>query len=178
MYSLSTVNIHPVLVHFPVAFLSVYAICELLRFKKLNDQPAWFYIKALLLFAGLLGAAAATLTGPIAAQYHQDVRDLVHTHETFAHLTDVIFFILGVNYFLIIVDRYMRYKNVAQERLQAWNALMKIRAEIFVPSVVVLLALLGLVSVVTTGTLGGTIEYGPNNDPFTHFVNKLLFPPQ
>ena len=56
-------NLHPIFVHFPIALLTLYTLCELLRFKKIKDHPAWFYLKAVLIICGTLGAAAALLTG-------------------------------------------------------------------------------------------------------------------
>lgn len=39
-------NIHPFLVHFPIALFCVYTILECVRFQVVIKQPYWFYLKA------------------------------------------------------------------------------------------------------------------------------------
>jgi hypothetical protein len=41
---------------------------------------------------------------------------------------------------------------------------------------IILLAILGLVTLLITGALGGAIVYGVAGDPFTAFVYKIFFP--
>ena len=36
-------NVHPLLIHFPIALLTVYVVMECLRFKKLLAEHSWFY---------------------------------------------------------------------------------------------------------------------------------------
>lgn len=61
-------NIHPLFVHFPIALLTVYAVAELLRFKRLTSQVWWWNVKTLLLGVGLLGGFATLQTGEIAEE--------------------------------------------------------------------------------------------------------------
>ena len=56
-------NIHPILVHFPIALLTLYAIWELIRFKKVTAQHYWFHVKAILIIAGLVTAELALGSG-------------------------------------------------------------------------------------------------------------------
>jgi uncharacterized membrane protein len=46
------INVHPLLVHFPIALLVVYSLLEWVPLKKLANLSSWFYIKATFLFFG------------------------------------------------------------------------------------------------------------------------------
>jgi len=54
-------DFHPLVIHYPIAFLTTYAIFELLRFKKLLDLPYWLYIKATLLILGEISAVVTLI---------------------------------------------------------------------------------------------------------------------
>ncbi len=90
-------NIHPILVHFPIALLTLYAVCELLPLKALTRQTYWFYVKAVLVITGTLGGVAAYLAGEaIEDQFKTaSLSSLVETHSTFAITSILIFAILS-----------------------------------------------------------------------------------
>ena len=77
-------NIHPILVHFPIALLTTYAFFECIRFKKLMELREWFYIKATFLFLGGLGALAAAQAGDFGKQLYPSARAIIQVHENFA----------------------------------------------------------------------------------------------
>ena len=56
-------DLHPIIVHFPVALLTLYGIFELFSVRRIARKPYWFYVKAVLVIFGALGALAAWLTG-------------------------------------------------------------------------------------------------------------------
>ena len=75
-------NIHPSLVHFPIALLSVFFLLELLgtllRHEKLRQAAST------MLYCGALGAAAAAAAGLYAASFvphGQDVHEIMEWHE-------------------------------------------------------------------------------------------------
>lgn len=146
-------DLHPIIVHFPVALLTLYAVFELVRFRKVLEKPYWFYIKAALVVFGALGAAAAYLTGP---DVHGSA--LVSMHSNFATITLIIFTILGLNYLNEWLKR--EGKKHFSKSLPSW--------------LIVLLALAGLAAVTITGGLGGAIAYGTGFDPFMAPIFKLL----
>ncbi len=82
-------ELHPKVVHFPIALLLTYVILELIGIVFRKE----FYQKAahLLLFLGVIGAFFAVLTGNqayIAYEYWNDSSiDLFNDHQTFANLT-------------------------------------------------------------------------------------------
>ena len=166
-------NIHPIFVHFPIAFLTFYALAELIRFRRLNDTATWLYLKFSFLLIGVAGLFVALQTGDIAKQFHRDVRQLVSLHETYAQITTIIFALLLCNYILIIGDSYAK-KLLPTFLYKLWNVVNKIRRVIFSTPVVIILALVGLVTLTIAGALGGIIVYGSGLDPVTTFVGKLL----
>jgi|ERR1035437_1356009 uncharacterized membrane protein len=165
-------NLHPILVHFPIALLSVYAVLECLRFKKLNASPAWFPIKAFLAIVGTLTSCAAFATGPggnmakaWAGFVKGQIRPLIEMHSTFAGITVFLFSILSLSYIIILLGK--KYKLP--------DFVLKIGTYIQKPYMLVLLAVLGLIAVIVTGSLGGAIVYGPDIDPAVSVIYHLFF---
>jgi uncharacterized membrane protein len=144
-------DFHPILVHFPIALLTLYAVLECVRFKRAMEVMHAFHVKATLVIFGALGAAAAYATGP-------DVHGspLVAVHERFATITLIIFSVIALSYLfeLFKSNKYSAFVH---------------RSYIIIP-----LAVLGLIAVTITGGLGGAIVYGTQFDPFMAPIFKLL----
>ena len=173
-------NIHPVIVHFPVALLTVYSLMELLRFKKISGQPYWFYAKAIFLFVGGLGSLAALQTGEWAADAlggAARMSEVLQRHEFFAKSSIIIFGILAACYLVLWVERE-RWTPWTKIELLRRIWLIKVSLAKFVveTKLVILLALAGLVCITITGGLGGIMVYGTQADPFFGFIYKLMFP--
>lgn len=155
MYDIS-MNIHPIIIHFPIAFLTLYAVLELVRFQKVTSQPYWFYVKAILVIAGSLGALVAFITGGIASGWVNEGPRIFLLHKYFGFST----FLLSV----IVAKAY------------GWQWFRPNRYSRFIlqPKVVVSLAILILFFVTTTGGLGGAMVRGTTFDPFMKPIFKLL----
>ncbi|HVY67667.1 MAG TPA: DUF2231 domain-containing protein [Patescibacteria group bacterium] len=179
-------NLHPIFVHFPVALLTVYALMELLRFRKLQGQPYWFYVKALFLMIGGLGALAALATGDAArlaarmGEFHPAVANfsqVVRLHESFADLSVAIFGLLAASYLILWLDRENFGRWLGSAGLQSFWAVLRKMAGLLADSPLsVILALAGLASITITGGLGGIMVYGPGVDPIFGLFYRLLFP--
>jgi len=90
-------NVHPLLVHFPIALLTAFLIVELLAviFKKesLENVASW------MLYLGTLGAMVTVAAGWIAAQsiaHGSAVHDVMETHETFGFTVLVLAVVLSL----------------------------------------------------------------------------------
>jgi uncharacterized membrane protein len=75
-------NIHPLFVHFPIAFFSAFFVFELLGifFKK----PQWRYLASWLLYTGTITTVFTVLAGLFAAEsveHGEDVHAIMETHE-------------------------------------------------------------------------------------------------
>lgn len=82
-------GLHPKVVHFPIALLLTYILCELIGVIFKKD----FFSKTahLFLLLGVIGAVAAVLTGNLAFSVYQNWNDanmrLFNHHQTFANLS-------------------------------------------------------------------------------------------
>lgn len=163
-------NIHPLVVHFPIAFLSLYAVLECVRFRKVMDWAPFFYIKATLLFAGVLGGVAAVLAGEQAEKLYGETR-LTELHASFGVVSVWIFGIIGLVYLIILLE------CLADQVPEKWRAVSHAKVKIarwIYAHILWIVAFGGLVCVMITGALGGALVYGPDVDPFVRVVVGLF----
>jgi len=163
-------NVHPLLVHFPIAFLTGYSLLELARFPLLTRQSFYFYTKATFLFAGVIATGPAILAGLLIQDQFPN-HTLVSLHQNINIAMSIIFFILAVGYLIIWINQ-----NPLEYLKHQWWWPIKVRgAHLLIQTpVVFLLTLIGLGLLLVGGALGGIIVYGPNLDPFTSFIANIL----
>lgn len=158
-------NLHPIIVHFPIALLTLYGVCELIRFSFITRQTYWFYVKAVLVIVGSLSTLIALETGEAATEMLLERNPLVRVHSNFAEVTSWIFGLIALSYAITWIHRAFpllltqRFSFVG--RFALWLSALLQRAP-----VIVTLSLFGLLFVTITGGLGGAIVYGTNFDPF------------
>ncbi len=150
-------NLHPIVIHFPIAFLTLYAVLELVRFNKVLSLPYWFYVKAVLVMAGSLGAFVGVLTGALASGFAIGGPRIFALHQLFGATALILSIISAKAYGL---KWYWRENGFSSFVLR--------------PKVVVTLALLILISITITGGLGGAMVRGTNFDPLMAPILKLL----
>jgi uncharacterized membrane protein len=76
-------NIHPLLVHYPIAFLSVFFILDLVA--TLAKKSQWRSVASWFLYIGTVAAALTVITGLIAANsvaHGEDVHGIMEHHES------------------------------------------------------------------------------------------------
>ncbi len=158
-------NIHPILVHFPIAFLFIYALIKILPLKHWFPRVSWRQIERVLLVVGVFGAFAALATGEAAEHLlkPRPNRSLVEMHSTFAALSTWIFSVLLLGEIASFFNIYRR--NVIAQWIERVFCNKWFSA---------LLALIGLVCISLTGLLGGVIAYGLTADPVAPFVLRIL----
>ncbi len=136
-------DIHPLTVHFPIAFLTLYCLTEIVSQFFRKDE-----LKKLSLFflvIGVLSATVSVLTGNMEFQtltqnnsISQSLINEIGNHEYFATLTLWYFF------FLLILKTYIILKKKNQSKL---NYLF------------VIFAALGFYLIFTTSKIGGRLVY-------------------
>lgn len=101
-------ELHSKIIHFPISFLIIYPIIEIIAFVTRKD---FFYKAALLiLFIGVLGALGAVLTGNQAFYLNNGLSgkslELFNSHELNANITVWSFtFLLIIRYYLTIKQK-------------------------------------------------------------------------
>lgn len=161
-------NIHPVIIHFPLAFGILYGILEIIPIKSLDKSL--FTTKAILAILSFVSIFAARQAGEVAKIAYNDERTLmlINTHQTFGDLSLYVFGIIFLIYIVQIAGKAMPelFKNRYAKYLVIFSSNGVVHATF---------ALLGLILVSLAGVLGGIIVWGPDNDPFSKAVYSLLF---
>lgn len=163
-------NIHPLVVHFPIALLVFYAIFEVLPLEHWYPRAPWFDIKAILVCFGGLGILAALVTGQLAERsfYTAGISAILHLHKLFAGMSAAVFGIIAAAYLIRWV--FAKHDVTFQPIKGKLSLLLKFSDIILVRWVVVFLAVLGFFVLAMTGILGAIMVYGPSNDFITQFV--------
>ena len=164
-------NIHPLVVHFPIALLFVYSVITILPFRKWIPRINWADVGTVLLVFGFLGAFVSLQTGEIAADLTRPNRDLLEAHELFANMTSWMYGLIIVGKVLVFIQTRSFFSKVPtffQKGITSLGSLLTHR------TVVILLALFGLLALFLTGALGGIMVYGPTADPLAPLILKVL----
>lgn len=167
-------NIHPLIVHFPIALLTCYVLVEILPLERWYPQIHWYSVRAFLVVVGTLGALAGLASGSLAEEgVGRSLRKIVGLHETFADLTTIIFGVLAVAHLVRWVLR--EHFPLLQETSNVTRVLRLSSDFVLKRWIAVPLAILGAIAITVTGALGGMIVYGPDVDVVTKFLNSVFF---
>lgn len=143
--------IHPLFVHFPIALLLIGSLVLIAR--RANLFPVYtqqlHFTELLMLTIGTLGAWAAVITGQMA--YKVVGRTLcdptvVHSHETFAKLTALLFTVITIIEF--VNSKYKKGYFIKNTNLRKGLGILCI-----------VLALSGIATLSYVGHLGGKLVY-------------------
>jgi len=158
------------LVHFPVALFTVYALLEIASLTRLGKQAYWFYVKAVVVLFGSVASCAAATAGLLIKPLFSGeptIERLVTTHETFAITTVVVFALIAFGYAVAWIR-----KDMPAIRLPGFvNGV-----SVFLQRTVVrmVLAGIGLACVTITGAIGGAIAYSPTVDPAVSLIYRIF----
>ena len=165
-------SLHPLVVHFPVALLSVYAVAELIRFKRVTGQPYWFYVKAIALLVGCAGALVARQTGEAIEESLEatgaQIPRLMEVHSNWSLIATWIFVVLAAAYVLAWIRRDGGSWGQKLEAAGDWAG------KLVSSWLSAILALAGLAAITATGALGAALVYGPGVDPAVNAIYRLL----
>jgi uncharacterized membrane protein len=185
MQNILSYDFHPIMVHIPIAFLTVYTLLEITTaFVKKWNTKTTLYIKLFLLVVGVLGAGLSLSTGELAADLQGDSisRKILHAHEGWAEFTSQFFWVVFAVYCTLVCKN----ESSIQRKFEVWfknnkyiSYFFRLLSKIggFIERnrwILVILALVGLLAVSVTGALGGALVYGADADPFVVVVLKAL----
>ncbi len=171
-------NIHPLFVHFPIALLSIYVFLELVTpfIKNVKYKTGVEHTKSIFIIFGAISLVPTLVAGDIAAGLI-NAGNIVETHEMFAQLTAVVFYILAFAYLLPVVDSVPYVKIIFGKYKWLTNLVAfwrKFTTIVMYPVIKISLAILGFILLLITGALGAGIVYGPNFDPFISLIYKMF----
>lgn len=164
-------NIHPLIVHFPIALLFVYSLIKILPVNKWFPKLSWNSVRLVLITFGVLGAFVALSTGEVAEHLVKPNHDLVETHASLASLSTWIFALLFIGELIISLKHYI---NAHYHNLKFKKLLFGISNFLNNKYTSFLLALIGLIAISLTGMLGGVMVYGVSADPLAPTVLKIF----
>ena len=167
-----TYNLHPIIVHFPIALLFLYSLINIIPTHSWFPKITWKPIERFLLVVGTIGIFLAKSSGEMAENLTQSPSDIVKMHEVFANATTWFYIALVVIEFLPVVIHFMKKRKIGSEKIH--TVLNNISNYISKKWLIVLLSLLGLLALFVTGLLGGAIVYGSTADPLAPIILKLL----
>lgn len=163
-------NLHPIFVHFPIAFFLLYSLLRLFPWPQKLPTVDWRLPRIVLLVVGLLGAWLANVTGEIASDLVRVDHALVEMHEGFAGASVNLYVVLLIIELIIFIPPQW-LNNETGRRFQ--SLLVKTK-QLLSPWLFRLLALVGAILIAITGLLGGVMVYGTAADPLAALMLKLL----
>lgn len=165
-------NIHPLLVHFPIAFLLLYSLLKILPLDRWLPKVPWRHIQQVVLFFGVLGALVASATGETAEHLVRPNRQIVNMHSFFAGASTWIYGLILIGEITFILNPYIVNKFTQDNILyKIFKLIEKVLANRIIT---LLLAIVGVFAISLTGLLGGVMVYGTSADPVAPFVLKVL----
>ena len=164
-------NIHPLVVHFPIALLFLYSVIQLLPLRTWFPRVEWKQIERVLLVVGFFGALVALATGDTAEHIFHPNRQLVEMHSTFAGLATVLYGALLSGEILTIIN-----PKILPKISYTWirNILISLEKLLCNKTFSKTISLVALIAISTTGLLGGVMVYGATADPVAGIVLKML----
>lgn len=164
-------NIHPIFVHFPIAFLMLYSLIKILPLQKWISSISLKVVERILLTAGILGGLLALQTGEIAEHLTNPNHDILEMHEFFASSSVRVYGVILLGELMVIFGSFVNSKIQNKTVLDIYGTLVTLLTNKYL---VIILAVVGVVAIALTGLLGGVMVYGTSADPLAEPILSLL----
>ena len=169
-------NIHPILVHFPIALLSLYSILEILQLPIITRQSYYFFVKATLVIVGALATIPTLIAGDMAKEAYKGSmpQNVIEIHATFAIIATIYFLIIALFYFVGWLRRtgFSKFTNLGTSGF--WYDIVWLEKTITEGVFGIIVGLIGIALISTVGALGGLVAYGPDNDPVSALLYSII----
>lgn len=164
--------IHPIIVHFPIALLVMYALLEVISLFSFGKRQSFSEAKKFLLIVGTVSIPFALSSGESIAHQFGIRNQILPLHELFANLSSGIFWTLTILYSIDIVKNTqfgITFIGRFSENILI-KIMLSLHKALFTKSFIVTLAIVGFLALLFTGALGGAMVYGIDNDPIAQFI--------
>lgn len=158
-------DLHPIVVHFPVALLTLYSLMCVLPLSRWFSAMNWKHIRVVFLSVGVVGGIVAIITGKIAEKISAPMEDIVELHTFFALVTVVTYGLL------LVGDGVFTWLFGEKRQIPLLLSLQSVLGQRIIK---IVLAIIALSTLTITGMLGGVMVYGTISDPLAAPVLKLL----
>jgi len=151
---------------------------EIVQYKKIKNTNYWFNTKATLVIIGTIFAYLALSTGELGiSSLDRSLLPLVNLHQFIATATTYIFSFISLVYLFSLINKTeLNLKITKFVPKKWWIKIINFSNYILSKNIIMItLAVLGLIFITVTGSLGGAIVYGPNVDPVVNFIYHLFF---
>ncbi len=173
-------NLHPFFVHFPIALLSVYALGELATAVWWRRNETARHIKGALAILGGIALIPAIAFGLYAEELYErsaageNLRALIELHAGFALFTAAVFGFVALAYTFVFAAGCVRTDAFFSRVGKPYHFAVAFSRRLIEGWGINALALLGLVVLLITGTLGAALGHGADADFATRFVTSIF----
>ncbi len=167
-------NLHPIIVHFPIACLVLYSMIEIgsifsHRIKKNLETTKYF-----LLTVGVIWIFSALQSWEIAQQSFGR-SDLIHTHEEFGEKSHMLYIILFIFYIIkLTLTHKIWYKYRSSITKNYESKIITIINHKATTRIIAIISLIWILLLSITGALWWAISHGPYTDPVVRMVYNLF----
>jgi uncharacterized membrane protein len=163
------------LVHFPVAMVSLYAILEIGSVIPFIRKLELDITKAILLGVGFVFGMLSSQTGEMLEHNFSGIRNLVNAHSTGAFITNLLAGILCIIYFLYLLKPWYQKISTSPSFVKFAEKISSLITQIKEKRwLLIILACCLLAAVTVTGALGAAIVHGQDVDPVVNFIYTLF----